>query len=154
MVADMVINVLLEFLTDDAQNQVDVVAFVKEVMERFPALRENILRNLLESFPDVKSEATLRGVLWVVGEYSDSVDMIQYAMEQISMSVGKISIEEDEEEQVFTPTKVAHAAQKRVLADGTYATETSYSAPKEIVQIGSRHPIKSIIFLISSYFCW
>jgi coatomer subunit beta len=74
-VADSVISVLLDFLTDDNKmTQIDVIAFVKEVIERFPNLRDSILSSLLDSFPDIKASNTIRGALWIIGEYTNNVE--------------------------------------------------------------------------------
>lgn len=64
-------HVLMEFLTDSNKlSAVDVIAFVKEVMERFPHLLPTIISQVLDALPDMKSARTLRGALWAVGEYA------------------------------------------------------------------------------------
>jgi coatomer subunit beta len=71
-VADSVVHVLMDFLTEGNKvAAVDVIAFVKEVMERFPHLRASIIDNLLDSLPEMKTGRTLRGALWIIGEFAD-----------------------------------------------------------------------------------
>ena len=47
----------------------DVIAFVREVVEKFPNLRKRIVEHLLESFAGIKSGKVFRGAMWIVGEY-------------------------------------------------------------------------------------
>lgn len=64
----------MEFLGDSANTSaVDVIAFVREVVERFPDLRSSIVEKLLGTFGDIKSGKVFRGALWICGEYSSSV---------------------------------------------------------------------------------
>ena len=60
----------MEFLGDSSNpSAVDVIAFVREVVEKFPGLRSSITEKLLKTFGDVKSGKVFRGALWIVGEY-------------------------------------------------------------------------------------
>lgn len=60
----------MEFLGDSNNTAaVDVIAFVREVVERFPDLRSSIVEKLLNTFGDIKSGKVFRGALWIVGEY-------------------------------------------------------------------------------------
>lgn len=72
-VAANVVHVLLDFLGDSNNTAaVDVIAFVREVVERFPDLRSSIVERLLQTFGDIKSGKVFRGALWIVGEYGTS----------------------------------------------------------------------------------
>lgn len=92
-VASNVVHVLMEFL-GDANNgsAVDVIAFVREVVEKFPALRSSIIEKLLSTFSEIKSGKVFRGALWIVGEYGNTVEDIQETMEQIRKVLGEIPI--------------------------------------------------------------
>lgn len=73
-VASNVVHVLLDFLGDSNNAAaVDVIAFVREVVERFPDLRSGIIEKLLATFGDIKSGKVFRGALWIVGEYGTSM---------------------------------------------------------------------------------
>lgn len=52
---------------------VDVIAFVREVVEKFPDLRQSITEKLVQTLPDIKSGKVFRGALWIVGEYSSTI---------------------------------------------------------------------------------
>ena len=136
----------MEFLTESAKiAAIDVVTFVKEVMERFPNLRSNILEQLLGVFPSMKTSSSIRGALWIIGEFSENIEMINYSMQQIMSSVGKIPILDnevldDEEEVKIEQKKPA----KKLLADGTYATESAFtSASPTSNNVLVKHPIRS-----------
>lgn len=70
-VASNVVHVLLEFLGDNNNAAaVDVIAFVREVVEKFPDLRASIVDKLRSTFPEIKSGKVYRGALWITGEYA------------------------------------------------------------------------------------
>ena len=127
---------------------VDVIAFIKEVVERNPHLRPTILQNLFQSFPAMKVGKVLRGALWVLGEYCDSAHSIEQAMVRLRQSLGEVPIVQSEQRllddehldphvggaptdadgnSVKSPAQHQHQQQqqRRVLADGTYATESA-----------------------------
>jgi coatomer subunit beta len=73
-VAANVVHVLMEFLGDAGNaSAVDVIAFVREVVEKFADLRSSIVEKLLSTFGDIKSGKVFRGALWIVGEYGTSI---------------------------------------------------------------------------------
>lgn len=60
----------MEFLGDSNNSAaVDVISFVREVVEKFPDLRSSIIEKLLQTFNEIKSGKVFRGALWIVGEY-------------------------------------------------------------------------------------
>lgn len=82
-IAASVVHVMLDYLGESSGASgigpssaptyaVDIVAFVREVLEKFPELRAEIMAKLLEIFTDIKSARVLRGVLWLIGEYSST----------------------------------------------------------------------------------
>ncbi|CAG8560860.1 19811_t:CDS:10 [Cetraspora pellucida] len=92
-VAANVVHVLMEFLGDSNNPAaIDVIAFVREVVEKFPNLRSSITEKLLETFMDVKSGKVFRGALWIVGEYCTECQDIEEAWKQIRTGLGEIPI--------------------------------------------------------------
>jgi coatomer subunit beta len=74
-VASSVVLVLLDFLGDSNNAAaVDVIAFVREVVEKFPELRQGIVDRLRGAMGEIKSGKVFRGALWIVGEYAADVD--------------------------------------------------------------------------------
>ncbi|KAH3705833.1 Coatomer subunit beta [Pelomyxa schiedti] len=76
----------MDFLGESASSStsaVDVVAFVKEVIETYPNLRKSILVKLLESLPQVRASKVYRSSLWIIGEYSEDQEDITLAFATI-----------------------------------------------------------------------
>ena len=64
------VGLLMDFIGDfNNTSAVDVIAFVKEVVEKFPNLRRDILQRLMSTLSNVRSGKVSRGVLWIIGEY-------------------------------------------------------------------------------------
>ncbi|VDB90223.1 unnamed protein product [Peniophora sp. CBMAI 1063] len=162
-VAAGVVGALLEFL-GDASNPaaLDVVAFVREVVEKFPALRPDICSTLISTLAEVRSGKVARGVLWILGEYVDGEDAVSAAFAALRRSIGEVPILASEQRALEEAggdaedgeaTKEAAPAptggKPRVLADGTYATETAFSsapaARLETVKAANKPPLRSLI---------
>ena len=64
------IYLLMEFIGEFSNSSaVDVITFIKEVVEKFPNLRPGIIENLLSTLSDIKAKKVFRGALWILGEY-------------------------------------------------------------------------------------
>ncbi|GAA5976953.1 hypothetical protein JCM10908_005690 [Rhodotorula pacifica] len=170
-VASSVVHVLMDFLGDASNSSaVDVIAFVREVVEKFPNLRAGIVDKLLETFAEIKSGKVFRGAMWIVGEYVASQEEIHVAMQQIRKVIGEVPILASEqrlldqaEQEAAAHTDVSNGDSSlvqhkstpvtttRVLADGTYATETAYSssataaASLEAVKAAAKPPLRALI---------
>lgn len=144
-VANHVVHLLMEFLNSDGA--MDVILFVRAMCESYPDLRASILQKLLVAFPDIALAKVYRVALWILGEYSsdladgsgtaiDSDTSILEAAKTIFAALGPVPFLTDAAIKTAvneTPEVVDGAAYAKpvtksvVLADGTYATETSYS---------------------------
>jgi coatomer subunit beta len=168
----------MEFLGDSNNpSALDVVSFVRyialiilaaslslihvlssEVVEKFPHLRATICEKLISTLPEIKSGKVFRGILWILGEYVESVSDIQSTMREVRKVLGEIPIlasEQrlldaaggDEEEAEKEPKPKTEGGRPRVLADGTYATETAYTsasaAKLEAVKAATKPPLRS-----------
>jgi len=113
---------------------VNVISFVSEVVETYPKQREEIVHKLSQTLADIHSSAVIRLALWVIGEYAESLEDLDLVFTQIKKQLGRMPFfsaptEEDEEEQ---PAAVSEAQKQpaskanKVLADGTYATQSAY----------------------------
>lgn len=142
-VAANVIDLLLDSIADlNSTAAYEVITFVKEVVEKFPDLRETILKRLILALPHVKSGKVFRGALWVIGEYALEESLIQDSWKYIRGSIGEVpiltselkqkkrttedgqQIEGDQEEEDGKPRRKGPV----VLPDGTYATETALTS--------------------------
>ncbi|CAJ2512685.1 Uu.00g008040.m01.CDS01 [Anthostomella pinea] len=166
-VAASVVDLLMDFISDFSNTSaVDVITFVKEVVEKFPNLRSSIVSRLVDTLSEVRAGKVYRGIIWIVGEYSLEEKDIRDAWKRIRASLGEIPIlaseqrlldntdgdEEKEKEQVNGHSKPAQpSGSRRVLADGTYATETALTsnsaaaAKLEAVKAAQKPPLRQLI---------
>lgn len=162
-VAANVVHVLMDFLGDNNNpSAVDVIAFVREVVEKFPKLRSEITDKLISTFGDIKSGKVYRGALWIVGEYCETEEQINKAMQEIRTVLGEVPIlaseqrlldeaeAEDEHPVEKQPEAETTVTKTRVLADGTYATETVYTsaaaqARLDQVKAAAKPPLRALI---------
>lgn len=166
-IAASVVDLLMDFIGDFNNNSaVDVISFVKEVVEKFPKLRASIIERLVATLSEVRAGKVYRGVLWVVGEYSLETNDIREAWKRIRASLGEIPILASEQrlldevpdenniplDQVNGHSKpTAPSGSRKVLADGTYATESALTsqsavaAKLEAVKAAQKPPLRQLI---------
>lgn len=166
-VAASVVDLLMDFIADFSNSSaVDVINFVKEVVEKFPKLRPSIVERLVATLNEVRAGKVYRGIIWIVGEYSLEERDIREAWKRIRASLGEIPIlaseqrlleshgdsEEKPLEQVNGHSKpAAPSGSRKVLADGTYATETALTsnsaaaAKLEAVKAAQKPPLRQLI---------
>jgi coatomer subunit beta len=166
-VAASVVGSLMDFISDASSNAsaVDVISFVKEVVERFPDLRPSIIERIVATLGEVRAGKVYRGVLWIIGEFALEAKDIRDAWKGIRSSLGEIPILGSEQrlldeasegkepaDQVNGHAKpAAPSGSRKVLADGTYATEsalTSSAAAKaklEAVKNSQKPPLRQLI---------
>lgn len=167
-VAASVVELLMDFIADfNNTSAVDVINFVKEVVEKFPNLRPAIVHRLVETLNEVRAGKVYRGILWIVGEYSLEEKDIREAWKRIRASLGEIPIldseqrlldkmgseEEDKEQEQSNghPKTTPAGGSRKVLADGTYATETALTSQSaaaarlEAVKASQKPPLRQLI---------
>ncbi|KAK4685797.1 coatomer subunit beta, partial [Tremellales sp. Uapishka_1] len=161
-VAANVVYVLMDFLGDSNNpSAVDVISFVREVVEKFPDLRQAITEKLIQTFGEIKSGKVFRGAMWIVGEYCAGSADLNKAVLEIRKVIGEIPILASEqrlldEAEAADDTATEKAPEPkaisttRVLADGTYATETVYTstaaaARLELVRSAAKPPLRALI---------
>ncbi|KAI5986617.1 coatomer beta C-terminal region-domain-containing protein [Pisolithus albus] len=144
-VAASVVHALMDFLGDSNNpSALDVVAFVREVVEKFPALHPAITGKLTNTLMKMRSGKVFRGVLWILGKYMEELDAIEMVLAEIRKIIGEIPIlaAESREEEGTPHTddecdegnlSGAGMGRPRVLADGTYATETAFSVSSTLI---------------------
>lgn len=158
----------MDFIADfNSASAVDVINFVKEVVERFPQLRSTILERLVSTLSEVRAGKVYRGALWIVGEYSFEASDIREAWKRIRASLGEIPILASEQrlmdevpdgqppEGELRDQVNGHSSKptgsRKVLADGTYATESALTsqaavnAKLEAVKAAQKPPLRQLI---------
>lgn len=161
-VAASVVHALMEFLGDSNNpSALDVVAFVREVVEKFPALRPAITEKLTNTLSSIRTGRVFRGVLWILGEYIEAPGDIEGTLAEIRKLIGEIPIlaaearaaesgsqgSSDQDGDQTAGSTGGGAGRPRVLADGTYATETAYSAAPARTEASqaSKPPLRALI---------
>jgi len=135
-VAESVVHVLMDFLSSDSGMQ--VIIFVRSIIEQYEQLRASILTKLLSSLDDIKNNGVLCVSLWILGEYCEAPESLEEAFTDISTLLGEASfILKTDEKQAQEKAAAAAAAGPKmvtknvVLPDGTYATQTVYTESKK-----------------------
>jgi len=167
-VAASVVGSLMDFISDVSSNAsaVDVISFVKEVVERFPDLRASIVERLVSTLGEVRAGKVYRGVLWIIGEFSLETKDIRDAWKGIRSSLGEIPIlaseqrllddasegkESTEKVNGHAKSIAAPTGSRKVLADGTYATESALTssaaaqAKLEAVKNSQKPPLRQLV---------
>jgi coatomer subunit beta len=110
-VAASVVGSLMDFISEiNSSSAVDVIGFVKEVVEKFPKLRSNIVERLTALLGEVRAGKVYRGSLWIVGEYSGhsgEQKEIRDAWKRIRASLGEIPILSSEQRALVSLALVA-----------------------------------------------
>lgn len=140
-IAGSIVPQLMEFLSDgSAESALDVILFVREAFERLPQLHTDMLRKLLDGISLVKSSKVLRASWWIIGEFARKETDIKAAFTEILKGVGTLPILDSELHEMTAseddkPTEETKVVTKtRITADGTYATESVYTATPKTVK--------------------
>lgn len=144
-VASTVVHLLMDFLGDsNVASAIDVVLFVREIIETNPKLRVSIITRLLDTFYQIRAARVCSCALWIIGEYCLSVSELESGIATIKQCLGELpfyTIAEEGEatdaakkQQQANSSVTVSSRRPAVLADGTYATqsaasETAISAP-------------------------
>jgi len=136
-VAESVVHVLMDFLSSDCG--VQVIVFVREIIEQYPALRPSILSKLINNLDEIVNTSALCVSLWILGEYCESSDTVEASFDEITNLMGDSSfvLKKDEKQAQEKAAAEAAAGPKMVtknivLSDGTYATQTVYTEAKKV----------------------
>uniref|UniRef100_A0A1E1X3D3 Coatomer subunit beta n=1 Tax=Amblyomma aureolatum TaxID=187763 RepID=A0A1E1X3D3_9ACAR len=154
--APAVIPVLMEFLSDNnEQAAADVLAFVREAVQRFEQLRPLVVARLLEVFGSIKSSRIHRGALWLLGEYCASVEDIRSCLDEVRQALGELPLVESElrkqapdassTEPSQTAPPTTGGSQRLVTADGTYATQSAFSSAPAATTQASCPPLRGYL---------
>ncbi|OWM69521.1 coatomer subunit beta-1-like [Punica granatum] len=163
-VASTVVHLLMDFLGDtNVASAIDVVVFVREIIETNPKLRVSIITRLLDTFYQIRAARVCSCALWIIGEYCLSLSEVESGISTIKQCLGDLpfytaATEEGETQdapKTSQPVNVAAASSRRpaVLADGTYATQSAAletaMSPPTLVQ-GSMSSVGNLRSLLLS----
>ncbi|MPC15383.1 Coatomer subunit beta [Portunus trituberculatus] len=156
-VAANVIPILMDFLSDNNElAATDVLVFVREAIQRFEGLRPQIIERLLSALPTICSVTVHCHTLWILGEYASTTGEILGVVSSVRGSLGDLPIVEDEmrkaageagEEEGGTEKAAQQhqQQQQKVTADGTYATQSAFSATTSKSKADDRPPLRKYL---------
>lgn len=162
-VASTVVHLLMDFLGDtNVASAMDVVVFVREIIETNPKLRISIITRLLDTFYQIRAARVCSCALWIIGEYCLSLSEVESGIATIKQCLGDLPFYTATEEgdgqdtskaiQQVNSTTVS-SRRPAILADGTYATQSAAletaMSPPTLVQ-GSLASIGNLRSLILS----
>jgi len=152
-VASIIVPPLMDFLTDaGTDSAMDVILFVREAFERLPALREEMMQTLFDTFSGIKDSKVLQATLWILGEYTTTAGTISAALGCVRSGMGKLPIVDSELHEQAEAEREAEegddepklVTRTRITADGTYATESAYtSSTKKVVE--EKPPMRQLL---------
>ncbi|CAK8574515.1 unnamed protein product [Lathyrus sativus] len=162
-VASTVVHLLMDFLGDtNVASAMDVVVFVREIIETNPRLRVSIITRLLDTFYQIRAARVCSCALWIIGEYCLSLSEVESGIATIKQCLGDLpfyTISEDGEGQETSKavqqvnSTTVSSRRPAILADGTYATQSAAletaMSPPTLVQ-GSLSSIGNLRSLILS----
>jgi coatomer subunit beta len=139
-VAPEVMNSYLDVLKSGSSTVSEsLVAYIKEGLFRYPRLRQVYLSSVIKALPGVTDSRAIRNLLWVLGEFCDEPGSIGAALASISACLGELpmlaaeerneasikAVDQGEAVEVVSAHRPVAARGPRVLADGTYASESA-----------------------------
>ena len=149
-VAESVVHTLMEFLSSDGGMQ--VIIFVRAIVERYPDLRPAILTKLINTVDEVTNSNVMCICLWILGEYCETSETVKEAFDVVTEQLGKapyIVQAKDKEAQEQAAADAAKGpklvTKNIVLSDGTYATQTAYSEPKVTAVLDNSPQLRQMI---------
>lgn len=88
-VGGSVVHLLMDFLSDaNTASALDVVYFVREIIETNPSLRESVIERLLDTFYQIRTPRVCACALWIMGEYCMDTTSALAAIEVLKSSLG------------------------------------------------------------------
>ncbi|KAI8869331.1 Coatomer, beta subunit [Ramicandelaber brevisporus] len=176
-VASDVAHVLFETLTAELDNSTgssknqagaDVVGFLRELTEVYADLRPSIVAELIGLFgSNLRGSRVIRGALWILGEFAITTDEIRSTWDAIRASIGPIPLLSAEQAALDRKNSGDDAATspaasstgagssgRRILADGTYATESAFGGEtgSPAGSSGSERPAIRALLLDGDFF--
>lgn len=153
-VAESVVDILMQLLGSTERTSLQVATFVRAIIQEHPPLRSTLLPKLVDSLGDIMSPPVMCVALWILGEYTSPEDA-QETFDDIVKEVGStpfVVAEEKKEEGAQAEAAPKIVTKNVVLADGTYATQTSYTQAKPIQDVDKTPKLRKMIVMHGDIF--
>ncbi|OAF71903.1 Beta-COP [Intoshia linei] len=136
--ANTVVSTLVEFLSDmNPDTSLEVLGFVRELMEKIPQIKSYLIKLLLDALPDMLSSNVHSTAIWIIGEFVSEKQVILKAVEVIKNCIGTIPIldefihDDTLEPEILPKLPPKNVPTKNVIsADGSYATQSAFTTSK------------------------
>ncbi|KAG8491131.1 hypothetical protein CXB51_014266 [Gossypium anomalum] len=90
-VASTVVHLMMDFLGDsNVASAIDVIVFVREIIETNPKLRVSIITRLLDTFYQIRAAWVCSCALWIIGEYCLSPSEVESGIATIKQCLGEL----------------------------------------------------------------
>ncbi|EGC35086.1 hypothetical protein DICPUDRAFT_47895 [Dictyostelium purpureum] len=118
-----VVPLLMEYLGDSyLPSAVDVVIFLREVVETYPTLRELIIKKLIENLSTIKVSKVYRVAIWVISEYIPTIEDLEFAIQSVQNDLESIIKPKPVEEVLEAKAKVKteKVSVSKLISDGDW----------------------------------
>ncbi|KAL3939846.1 MAG: hypothetical protein SGBAC_005504 [Bacillariaceae sp.] len=144
-VAESVVGLLMELLSSTERTSFQVAMFVRAIIQEHAPLRTTLLPKLVGSLGDITSPPVMCVVLWILGEYT-TPENAQETFDDIVKEVGSTPFVVAEEPKDKSDVEEPKLVTKNVvLADGTYATQSSYTSSKPVETTDNTPKLRKMI---------
>ncbi|CAL8095379.1 unnamed protein product [Calicophoron daubneyi] len=125
----------------DSQAAAEACRFIREVLFRWPQKKSEVLEKLMQVFPSIAGQETLRQVLWIFGEFCTTLEETNTCVTLIRQVIGDLPLVDEELRRQAKETGEAStegtsallsadggiglSSAQRVTADGIYVTQTA-----------------------------
>jgi coatomer subunit beta len=123
-IAGSVVHMLMDFL--GADGALDVIIFIRTIMEQNAGLRSALLDKLIGQLGEIKLSSVLSVSLWIIGEYVEEDFQLELGYNKVVQALGTPPFHYTcQQNNNGDRTLEAQHTRSTVLADGTYASQTS-----------------------------
>ena len=136
--ATTISNTLLDLVTDAGAVAVDAMQGVRELIAVFPEVRLAATHRLRDVIGSVRQGKVLRIVVACLAEFSVGAAALKASLDETFATIGPLPLQAIEGGD--SKTAVSHDRPK-VLADGSYASQSSISGSEVGLASASRHPL-------------
>ncbi len=136
--ASTICSALLDLITDAGSVAVDAVQGVRELIAVFPDIRQAATQRLRDVISSVRQGKVLRIVVACLAEFSVGADALKASLDETFAMIGPLPLQVVD----VTDSKAAVSLDRpKVLADGSYASQSSIGGGEGGAAASSRHPL-------------
>eukprot|EP00629_Pelagomonadales_sp_RCC1024_P005808 CAMPEP_0119270804 /NCGR_PEP_ID=MMETSP1329-20130426/7653_1 /TAXON_ID=114041 /ORGANISM="Genus nov. species nov., Strain RCC1024" /LENGTH=848 /DNA_ID=CAMNT_0007270835 /DNA_START=608 /DNA_END=3154 /DNA_ORIENTATION=- len=142
-IAGSVVHILMDFL--GADGALDVIIFVRAIMEQNVGLRSALLDKLISQLSEVKLSSVLSVSLWIIGEYAEEDSQLEMGYNKIVRALGPPPLLNTCHSRNGDRTSELQHTKSTILADGTYASQTSGPDSQSHSDISDSQTLRTLV---------